>query len=91
MPATPPRRATTRVRPPAGPHQLWGCLSASQQQHVRTVLIRVAQQLLAHLPPSTTSGSSHACNLPLSQMKITPFHLERKAYLYPPIEPQAGA
>jgi hypothetical protein len=49
----PPARAAPLPEPdnPIAPHQLWGCLSISQQQHVRTVLLRVAQHVVASLPP----------------------------------------
>src|SRR6516162_6238916 len=52
MPAH-PARAAPRPEPdsPIAPHQLWGYLSMSQQQHVRTVLIHVAQHVVASLPP----------------------------------------
>ena len=47
-----PARAapTPESNSPIAPHQLWGHLSTSQQQHVRKVLISVARQLLSHLP-----------------------------------------
>jgi len=47
-----PARAAPPLDPDAlmAPHQLWGHLSRSQQQHVRKVLGSVAQQWLAHLP-----------------------------------------
>jgi hypothetical protein len=56
MPA-PPIRAAPPPEPdrPIAPHQLWGCLSMSQQQHARTVLIRVAPPVVASLPPSRPS------------------------------------
>jgi hypothetical protein len=44
--AAPPLEPDDRI----APHQLWSHLSVGQQQHVRQVLIGVAQQLLAHLP-----------------------------------------
>ncbi len=44
--AAPPLEHDDRI----APHQLWSHLSVSQHQHVRKVLIGVAQQLLAHLP-----------------------------------------
>jgi hypothetical protein len=44
--AAPPRKPDDRIAPP----QLWSQLSVGQQQHVRRVLISVAQQLLAHRP-----------------------------------------
>ena len=51
MPAHCARAAPTpEPDSPIAPHQLWGYLSTSQQQHVRKVLIGVAQQLLSHLP-----------------------------------------
>ena len=52
MPAH-PTRAAPQPDPdrPIAPHQLWGYLSRSQQQHVRTVLSRVAQYWVASLPP----------------------------------------
>ena len=42
----PPRKPDDRI----APHQLWSHLSVGQQQHVRRVLIGVAQQLMAHRP-----------------------------------------
>ena len=51
MPAHPARAAPPpEPDSPIAPYQLWRHLSVGQQQHVRTVLIRVAQQLLAQLP-----------------------------------------
>jgi hypothetical protein len=44
--AAPPRKPDDQI----APHQLWSHLSVGQQQHVRQVLISVAQQLLAHRP-----------------------------------------
>ena len=44
--AAPPFKPDDRI----APHQLWSHLSVGQQQHVRQVLIHVAQQLLAHRP-----------------------------------------
>jgi len=42
------------------PHQLWSHLSVGQQQHVRQVLIRVAQQLMVHRPnPPRTEEATH--------------------------------
>ena len=66
MPAHPSRAAPLPAFDhPLAPHQLWGCLSASQQQHVRTVLISVAHQLLAHLPHHPPpKEASHACQSP---------------------------
>jgi hypothetical protein len=55
-----PARAAPPLDPDAliAPHQLWRHLSRSQQQHVRKVLVGVAQQLLAHLPsPLPPEGS----------------------------------
>ena len=45
-----PARVAPSLKPhdQIAPHQLWSHLSVSQQQHVRQVLIGVAQQLLAH-------------------------------------------
>src|SRR6266702_2783061 len=47
-----PARAAPSPKPhdQIAPHQLWSHLSVSQQQHVRQLLIVVAQQLLAHRP-----------------------------------------
>ncbi len=47
-----PARAAPSLKPDdqIAPLQLWSHLSGSQQQHVRQVLIGVAQQLLAHRP-----------------------------------------
>src|SRR5215831_20754435 len=47
-----PARAAPPLKPDAriAPHQLWSYLSVGQQQHVRQVLIGIAQQLLAHRP-----------------------------------------
>jgi hypothetical protein len=51
MPAHPTRAAPLpKSDSPIAPRQLWGYLSMSQQQHVRTVLIRVAQHVVASLP-----------------------------------------
>jgi hypothetical protein len=44
--AAPPLKPDDRI----APHQLWSHLSVGQQQHVRQVLIGIAQQLLAHRP-----------------------------------------
>ena len=56
MPAHPTRAAPLpKSDSPIAPHQLWGCLSMSQQQHVRTVLIRVAQHVVASLPRHPSS------------------------------------
>src|SRR5712692_11835892 len=78
---------------PIAPHQLWGYLSMSQQQHVRKVLIGVAQQLLAHLPHHPLSEEpSHA---PRSQSQSGENHVAppgtQSRHLHPPIQSQAGA
>src|SRR5262247_4634217 len=44
--AAPPLKPDDRI----APHQLWSHLSVGQQQHVRQVLIGVAQQLMVHRP-----------------------------------------
>src|SRR6266700_5636927 len=44
--AAPSRKPNDQI----APHQLWSHLSVSQQQHVRQVLIGVAQQLMDHRP-----------------------------------------
>ena len=42
------------------PHQLWSQLSVGQQQHVRRVLIGVAQQLLTYRPsPPRAEETTH--------------------------------
>src|SRR6266849_1965536 len=42
------------------PQQLWRHLSVGQQQHVRKILLGVAQQLLVHLPsPSRREETTH--------------------------------
>ncbi len=46
--AAPPLKPDDRI----APHQLWSHLSVAQQQHVRQVLIGVAQQLIRAHPPS---------------------------------------
>jgi hypothetical protein len=55
--AAPPLKPDDRI----APHQLWSHLSVGQQQHVRQVLIGVAQQLLAHRPsqPRTEEATHH--------------------------------
>src|SRR4030095_10388305 len=60
-----------RVAPPLkpddriAPHQLWSYLSVSQQQHVRQVLIGVAQQLLGH--PRSPPRTEEVTHVPRSQ------------------------
>jgi hypothetical protein len=52
----PPLKPGARI----APHQLWSHLSVGQQQHVRQVLIRVAQQLMVHRPnPPRTEEATH--------------------------------
>jgi hypothetical protein len=54
--AAPPPQSDDRIVP----HQLWQHLSSGQQQHVRRVLIGVAQQLVIHLQsPSQHEETSH--------------------------------
>ena len=54
--AAPPLQSDNRI----APHQLWQHLSCGQQQHVRQVLIGVAQQLVADLPnPSQREETTH--------------------------------
>ena len=51
-----PRKLGARI----APHQLWSHLSVGQQQHVRQVLIRMAQQLMVHRPnPPRTEEATH--------------------------------
>jgi len=55
-PTAPPLTSGDRI----APHQLWSHLSVGQQQHVRQVLIRVAQQLMVHRPnPPRTEEATH--------------------------------
>ena len=55
--AAPPLKPDDRI----APHQLWSHLSVGQQQHVRQVLIGVAQQLIAHRPSQPrTEELTHA-------------------------------
>lgn len=55
-PTAPPLKPGDRI----APHQLWSHLSVGQQQHVRQVLIRVAQQLMVHRPsPLRTEEATH--------------------------------
>ena len=61
MPVQPARAAPPQSDDRIAPHQLWQHLSSGQQQHVRRVLIGVAQQLVAHLPsPSQREETTHA-------------------------------
>lgn len=62
MPAHPPRAAPSPQHDRAiAPQHLWGYLSTSQQQHVRQVLIGVAQQVMTHLPyPTRTEEAPDA-------------------------------
>lgn len=54
--AAPPPQSDDRI----APHQLWHHLSSGQRQHVRRVLIGVAQQLVAYLPsPSQREETTH--------------------------------
>jgi hypothetical protein len=54
--AAPPLKPDDRI----APHQLWSHLSVGQQQHVRQVLIHVAQQLMAHqLSTPRTEETTH--------------------------------
>ena len=54
--AAPPRKPDDRI----APHQLWSQLSVGQQQHVRRVLIGVAQQLLTYRPsPPRPEETTH--------------------------------
>jgi len=58
-----PARAAPLLQPDdrIAPHQLWSLLSVGQQQHVRQVLISVAQQLMAHRPiQPRTEETTHA-------------------------------
>src|SRR5712691_108649 len=94
MPAH-PTRAAPRPEPdsPIAPHQLWGCLSRSQQQHVRTVLIRVAQHVVASLPHHQSSEeTSYAPQSPSQsgEHHVAPPGAQSRD-LHPPIQPQAGA
>src|SRR2546428_11581504 len=80
-----PARAAPPLKPDdqIAPHQLWSHLSVGQQQHVRQVLIGIAQQLLAHRPSHPPlRRRSMTPDLSLSQVKITLRHLERKAVIY---------
>ena len=55
--AAPPRKPDDQI----APHQLWSHLSVGQHQHVRQVLIGVAQQLIAHRPSQPrTEELTHA-------------------------------
>ena len=54
--AAPPRQPDSLIAPP----QLWQHLSVGQQQHVRKILLGVAQQLVAYLPsPSPCEETPH--------------------------------
>ena len=54
--AAPPRQPDSLI----APQQLWQHLSVGQQQHVRTILLGVVQQLVAHLPsPSRREETTH--------------------------------
>src|SRR6266487_3125996 len=94
MPAH-PTRAAPRPAPDSliAPHQLWGCLSRSQQQHVRTVLIRVAQHVVASLPPHPPSEeTSYVSPSPAQsdEYHVAPLGTQSRD-LHPPIQSQAGA
>ena len=57
-----PARAAPPLKPDdrMAPRQLWSHLSVGQQQHVRQVLIGIAQQLLVHRPsPPRTEETTH--------------------------------
>jgi hypothetical protein len=87
-----PARAAPPLEPDAriAPQQLWSHLSVGQQQHVRQVLIGVAQQLLAHLPsqPRTEEATHHD---PRSQSEPSENHpptsRTQGSDLHSPIEP----
>ena len=52
----PPLKPDDRI----APHQLWSHLSVGQQQHVRRVIIGVAQQLLTYRPsPPRPEETTH--------------------------------
>ena len=70
-----PARAAPPLDPEAlmAPHQLWGHLSRSQQQHVRKVLGGVAQQWLAHLP-SQPPPAEEAADAPRSPAEPSENH-----------------
>src|SRR2546428_7200004 len=94
MPAHPTRAAPpTEPDSPIAPHQLWGYLSRSPQQHVRTVLIRVAQHVVASLPRHQASEeTSYAPQSPSQSGDNhgTPPGAQSRD-LHSPIQPQAGA
>ena len=75
------------------PHQLWQHLSVGPQQHVRTILLGVAQQLVAHFPsPSRREETTHS---PRSHPEPSETHpaasRTQGGALHSPIEPQASA
>src|SRR5262252_2511333 len=87
--AAPPYQSDDRI----APYQLWQHLSSRQQQHVRQVLLHVAQQLVAHVPnPVQCKETTHA---PQSHPEPSATHpatsCTQSGYLHSPIEPEAGA
>src|SRR5215813_9721976 len=104
MTSTMPRKESAAMRVPRArappppdrliaPHQLWHHLSVGQQQHVRTILLGVVHQLVAHLPsPSRHEEMIYA---PRSHVNPSEAHPAASrtpsADLHSPIEPQASA
>ena len=87
--AAPPLEPDDRI----APHQLWSHLSVGEQQHVRQVLIGVAQQLLAHLQSQPrTEETTHD---PRSQSEPSEHHpptsRTQGGDLHSSIEPEASA
>jgi hypothetical protein len=85
----PPLKPDDRI----APHQLWSHLSVGQQQHVRQVLIGVAQQLMVHRPSQPrTEEVTHA---PRSQSESSENYpatsRPQSGNLHSPIEPEASA
>src|SRR5215510_7216131 len=104
MTSTMPRKETAAMRVPRArappppdrliaPHQLWHHLSVGQQQHVRTILLVVAHQLVAHLPsPSRREETTNAPRSHPESSETDPSTSRTQGGdLHSPIEPQASA
>src|SRR2546423_7588818 len=87
--AAPPRQPDSLIAPP----QLWQHLSVGQQQHVRKILLGVAQQLVAYLPsPSPCEETPHDARSHLECSATHPAASRTPGGdLHSPIEPQASA
>jgi hypothetical protein len=93
MPARPTRAAPAPAPDsPMAPHQLWGSLAISQQQHVRTVLSRVAPHGVASLLPHRSAEERSAAPPSAAQPREAPVAPPGTPSRdrYPPIQSPTG-